>query len=148
MSKASLIASLEPVWFGFSERSVDVEKQRVRDSLASSSRKGRESVAPAAREDRLGVETLLTVTQGGVHRGAPAPARCPAPALSAVRRSGAERSDRRANCLQRCAPSGSKRLISRDDRPLNPGRFLFLELEMVLGCLCFKLFCNAFSQNT
>lgn len=149
MSKASPIASLEPVWFGFSERSVDAEKLRVRDSLASASRKGRESAAPAARaEDRLGVETLLAVTQGGVHRAAPAPARRPTPALSAVRRSGAERSDRRANCLQRCAPSGAKRLISRDHRPLNPRRFLFLELEMVLGCFCFKLFCNDFSQNT
>lgn len=98
----------------------------MRDSLDSSSQpEERESAAPAARtEDRLGVETLLTVTQGGVHRGAPAPARRPAPALSAVRRSGAERSDRTANCLQRCAPSGAKRLISWDDRALNTGRFI------------------------
>lgn len=142
-----------PRWSQFglvwSSGCVDVEKLRARDSLASSSHKGRESAAlPARAEDRLGVDTLLTITQGGVHRGTPAPARRPAPALGAVRRSGAERSVRRANCLQRCAPSGAKRLIFRDDRPLNPGRFLFLELEMVPGCFCFKLFCHDFPQNT
>lgn len=89
------------------------------------------SPLPHAREEgarlplhRL-VETLLTATQGGVDQRAPAPVRRPAPALSAVRRSGAERLDRRANCLQRCAPSGAKRLISRDDRPLNPRRSFF-----------------------
>ncbi|KAI3370801.1 hypothetical protein L3Q82_007337 [Scortum barcoo] len=51
------------------------------------------SASAQAQPPRLRFEagTLLTITQGGVHRGAPSPARRHAPALGAVRCRGAER---------------------------------------------------------
>lgn len=56
----------------FSEQSVEVEKQRVRVSLPHA-REPNTRVPLRVPKTRGGEETLLTVTQGGVHRGAPPP---------------------------------------------------------------------------
>lgn len=65
----------------FSEQSVDVEKQRVRDPLPHAW--GLNARVPLRVLKTVGgEETPLTVTQGGVHRGAPTLRAAPPPRIA------------------------------------------------------------------